>query len=162
MPTLITQIEYVTFEAVDGLPAVPTGTPAWRGLDYVQFNKMGPRVGDNRGIPGETGRLETPREIDELKLSLQMRIKGRFDWEGTPYDDAFEGVQTNLDYLVENVLSYVPSRAITFHRRDGSTKTGNATIEDWDSAVDPNSGGDVHLLVIPMTIAAGYLTPLGS
>ena len=159
----IEQVEYVTFEAVDTLDAVPTSVRgAWRGLDYVMWNRLGPRVGDNRVIPGVAGRLAVAREIDELKFSQRMRIIGRNDVDGTPFADQFEGALANLDYWVDNVLSYLPERSVTYHRRDGSTKTGAVTVEDWDYSIDPASAGDVILLVIPLTVAAGSLTLTGS
>lgn len=157
MATVITQPEYLTFDAVGALHAVPTGTPAWKGLNYTPLYRMGPRVGGNRPIPGESGRLYVPREIDELQVSLHLRINGKKDREGNTHADPFLGVRTNLLYLRKHVLDYVPERGITFTMRDTSTATGDAVIEDWEDTVDPASAGDIILLVVRLTIAAGVL-----
>jgi hypothetical protein len=163
MPPDIEQAEYVEFAAVGGLDAVPTSVRgAWKGLDYVAWNKMGPRVGENRAIPGVTGRLAVPREIDRAEDLAADADHRQARHRRHAFTDPFEGVLVNLDYLIDNVLSYTPERAVTYHRRDGSTKTGSVTVDDWDSTVDANSAGDVHLLVVQITIAAGYLTPIGS
>jgi hypothetical protein len=157
MPTVITQTEYLTFAAVGSLHAVPTGTPAWRAIDLSELYGMGPRVGENRQIPGVTGRLAVPREIDELRVSLRLRFFGGKDREGLTHSDPFQGVITNLLYFRKHVLDYVPSRSVTFTRRTGGTSTGSVIVEGWESAPDPSSAGDVHLMVVRLTVAAGSL-----
>lgn len=157
MPTVTTQTEYLTFNSTGSLHAVPTGTPAWKGLNYTPLYRMGPRVGGNRPIPGSTGRLAVAREVDELKVSLQMRFNGKKDREGNTHADPFVGVMTNLLYFRKHVLDYVPERSVTFTMRSGSTASGSVVIEDWEDTVDPESAGDVILLVVRMTIAAGVL-----
>lgn len=157
MATVITQNEYLTFDAVASLHAVPTGTPGWKGLNYSPLYRTGPRVGGNRPIPGATGRLYVARELDELSVSLHIRVNGAKDREGNTHADPFLGVRTNLLYLRKHVLDYVPQRGITFHMRDGSSVTGAAVIEGWEDTVDPESAGDIILLAVRLTIAAGVL-----
>jgi hypothetical protein len=163
MPTIITpNVEWLEFDADSPLPMVPTATPGWRVLDYTPLRSRPPKLGGNRPVPGVAGRLAIPREWDELAVLLPIRIKGTHDWEGTAYDDRFEGVDANHEYLQENVIDVLGSRAVTFHRRNGDELVGEANDFQLAVAVDPASEGDVLTGVLSFKIPAGFLTPAGS
>lgn len=151
------QQEYVTFAAVGGFDAVDTWTPAWKGLNYTPWYRMGPRVGEDRVIPGAPGRLAVPREIDELRFSQQMRFDGRRTRAGAVNADPFAGVMVSFLYFRKHVLDYLSARSATLHERDGSTSTGTVIIDGWEETVDPGSGGDIILLTFQVTIPAGSL-----
>lgn len=153
------QPEYVTFAAAGGLDEVSTWTPgdppAWKGLNYTPWYRMGPRVGDDRPIPGTPGRLAVAREIDELRFSQQMRFNGRHDRTGAVNADPFVGVMASFLYFRKHVLDYLSPRSVTLHRRSGATSTGTAIIDGWEETVQ--SGGQVILLTFQVTIPAGSL-----
>lgn len=155
------QPEYLTFAAVGALAAVSTWTPgdppAWKGLDYSAFYGMGPRVGADRTIPGATGRLAVAREIDEMRVPLRMRFNGTLDRTGAENADPFAGVMTTFLYFRKHVLDYTPARTVTLTKRGGGTSAGSMIIDGYEYNVDPESEGDVILLVAHVTIPAGSL-----
>lgn len=152
------QIEYVTFAAVGALDAVDTWkVGAWEGLNYTNWYRTGPVLGQNRHVPGVAGRLVVEKEIDELTFTQQMRFKGRKDKDGAPHADLFVGVMANFRYFRKHVLDYKSARSVTFHERDGTTTVGTVQVGDWDESVDPNSGGEVILLSFRVTVPAGSL-----
>lgn len=163
MPTVITpNVEWLEFDADSPLPMVPTATPGWTVLDYTPLRLRPPKLGENRHVPGRPGRLAVDKEWDELTVPLPIRIVGRADWEGDTYADPFEGVDTNHAYLQDNVIDVLTSRAITFHRRDGSVWTGEANDFQLTVGVDPQSAGDVLTGVLAFKIPDGFLTLSGS
>lgn len=163
MPTVTNQIEYVTFETVDGLDAVPTGTPGWKGIDYTAWYLLGPKLGENRHRPGINGRLGVAKELDQLVIVQKMRINGRYDREGGRYTDQLDGVLANHLYLRENLFEYLgAARSVTLHARDGSTWVGTCTVEDWVCAPARTSGGDVLEGDLEVHVLGGKLTQSGS
>lgn len=159
MPTIITpNVEWLEFDADSPLPMVPTATPGWRVTDYSALLLRPPKLGANRHIPGRPGRLAVAREWDELTVPLPIRFTGRKDREGTAYDDPFEGVDANREYVQENVIDVLDVRGITFHRRDGTVWTGIANDFQLTVGVDPASGGTVLTGIIAFKVPDGFLT----
>lgn len=155
------QQEYLTFAAVGALDAVATWTPgdppAWKGTDYTAFYGMGDRVGEDRSIPGATGRLAVAREIDEMTVPLRMRFDGTLDRLGNVNADPFAGVMTSFLYFRKHVLDYTPARTVTLTKRGGGTSAASMIIDGYNFNVDPESAGDVILLVAQIVIPAGSL-----
>lgn len=155
--------EWLTFEAQDGLDAVqsetPGAPPAWATLDYSRLYGLGSRLGTNRPIPGVAGRLAVPKEIDQLELTLMMRLNGLLDRTGARQADSFKGAATNLLYLRHHVLDYKPVRAVTLHGRNGTDYPGELVIEGWTHDVVPEAGGDIIIVSIDISIPAGFLVP---
>lgn len=160
MPTL-TLSEYLTFAADSPYAEVDSHSYGWKVLDYTSLRRR-TRVGEDRPIPGASGRLFVAREWDEQTAVLTFRINGRWDVDGVPHADSFEGVDVNHQYLLDNVVNNLDLRAVTFTVRDGSTWTGNVVVEDWEPAVDPASAGDILIAPLTLKIPAGWLTPTGS
>lgn len=152
------QVEYVTFATVGALDAVDTWKAgAWEGLNYTQWYREGPVVGENRVIPGAPGRLEVDKELDELTFSQAMRFYGRKDKDGALHTDPFVGVMANFRYFRKHVLAYKSPRSVTFHERDGTTTAGSVQVGDWTETVVEQAGGDLILLTFDVTVAASYL-----
>lgn len=161
MPTL-TLTEYLTFAAVGmTYDEVDTHTYGWKVVDYTSLRRR-TRVGEDRSIPGAAGRLYVPREWDEQTAVLTFKINGRYDKDGTPYSDTFEGVDLNHQYLLDNVINILDLRSVTFNVRDGSTWTGSVVVDNWEPSVDPTSGGDQIIAPLTLKIPAGWLEPTGS
>lgn len=159
MPTLI-RPEYATFTA-SGHSAVDSHTYAWKALDYTSLRRR-TRVGANRPIPGSPGRLYVPREWDEHQAVLTWRIKGDYDKDGTPYDDPFEGVDLNHQFILDNLINVLGLIDLTFHDRHAVEWDGNIVVDNWEPAPDPQSGGDVLLAPMTLVIPAGMLTEAAS
>lgn len=160
MPTLVLT-EYLTFEADSPLAEVDSHTYGWKVIDYTSLRRR-TRVGEDRVIPGAPGRLYVPREWDEQTVVLTWKINGRYDKDGTPYSDPFEGVDLNHQYLLDNVVNSLDLRAVTFTDRHAATFTGSVVVEDWEPSVDPASGGDQLISPMTLKIPAGWLEPAGS
>lgn len=160
MPSLV-RLEYLTFEASSPAAEVDSHTYGWKVVDYTSLRRR-TRVGENRVIPGAAGRLFVPREWDEMTVVLTFKINGRRDVDGTLFDDRFEGVDVNHQYLLDNVVNILGLRSVTFNVRDGSTWAGDVVVEDWEPSVDPSSGGDQILAPLTLKIPAGWLEPVGS
>lgn len=166
MPTLV-RSEYATFSSVGPLEAVDSHTYGWKVLDYTALRGR-TRVGENRPIPGRAGgsaspaRMYVEREWDEHQVVLTWRIRGRYDKDGTPYDDPFEGVDLNHQFILDNLVNVLDLRSIVFHDRQSVEWDGDIVIDNWEPRPDPQSGGDVLLAPMTLVIPAGYLEPTGS
>lgn len=156
MPTL-ELVEYVTFAAATPAAEVVSHTYGWKVLDYTSLRRR-TRVGENRAIPGAPGRLYVPREWDEQTVVLTWRITGDYDKDGVAYSDPLVGVDTNHQFILDNLVNRLESRAVTFTDRHGVDFTGAAVVEDWEPAVDPNSGGEVIIAPLTLKIPAGWLS----
>lgn len=130
MPNVITRTEYLSFAAEGGASAVPLNTPAWECVDYSQMYDSPPVLGDNRHIPGLTGRLAVAREEDERQISLPMAFFGAANHENATYADARIGLRTNLRYFRTALMRAASgtTRAATFTRLDGGTETAEVQI----------------------------------
>lgn len=159
--------EHLVFAADSPLAEVSSHTAAWKVLDYTALRRR-VRVGENRAIPGADGgggspaRIFVPRQWDEQTVVLTWRINGRLDKDGDPHADPFDGVDVNHQYLLDNVINSLDLRAVTFERRDGAMFAGDVVVEDWEPAVDPQSGGDVIIAPMTLKIPAGWLESTGS
>lgn len=90
-------------------PAPPSGsleingvlmhTPAWTIVDVTQL-WMGANIrGGDRLLPSTPGVIPYRRRMTVTRHSLPMVIVGYVDQAGTPYNDPWEGLETNIDYL---------------------------------------------------------------
>jgi len=76
------------------------------------WNVLNPQVlwvptdtrGANSVVSHASGRRKKPWHLDQSTYSLQLIIDGTKDWDGDPYTDPFEGLETNIEYLVQNVV----------------------------------------------------------
>lgn len=158
MPTIE---ELLTFSSAGSLAEVASHTAAWKVIDYTALRRR-TRVGANRPVPGAPGRLFVPREWDEHTVVLTWRIRGARDKDGELYDDPFDGVDVNHQYLLDNLVNSLLLRAVTFTDRHDVDFAGDVVVEDWEPAVDPNSGGDHIVAPLTLKIPAGWLDPVGS
>lgn len=92
---------------------------AWNILN-VQVLWIGNAVrAGNTIVAYDRGRLALPYRVDEASYQLQMVIDGTYDWLGNPYSDPWIGLETNVEYLWDNV--FIPP--------DAPTATYPATLE---------------------------------
>lgn len=80
-------------------------TEAWHVLDLFQLWTFPDRRGDNALIPSFEGRRAYPRIVDQTVYTLPFFVTGACNEAGVPNADPMAGLQTNLDYLWEEVVS---------------------------------------------------------
>jgi hypothetical protein len=79
--------------------------PAWKVLNLYELWQPAQQRGSDRLIPGAAGVLAQQRRKTVTARSLQMLIIGSHDRTGSAYGvDLYEGLQGNLEYLIENVI----------------------------------------------------------
>ena len=159
MPTVITATEYLSFDTVvsPSIIAIPLNTPAWEVLDYGPMYEIGNIVGEDRVVPGTTGRIAVAREIDEMKVQLQMNVYGARDHENTLHSTKPIGLRTNLAFLRDNLIKRKIARGVTFYPQYGGTQSGTVYVDDWRVGPSLQNGGMCRA-VLSITIPAGYLS----
>ena len=76
------------------------------------WNVLNPQVlwmptdtrGANSVVSHASGRLPKPWHLDQSTYSLQIIIDGCNDWDGDPYDNPLEGLETNIEYLFQTII----------------------------------------------------------
>ena len=105
----------------------------------------------DRIIPGATGVLAYRRRATVTVRSLQMLISGTHDRTGAAAADRYEGLQTNVEYLVDNVVD--PAAAGRSVRLGAANEVGRGAIDrnrvarrrsarargTWSSSIAPAS-----------------------
>ncbi len=123
---VITETEYVS---VNG---VPLATPAWIVNDLSPLWEAGSLRGDDRIIPFAPGKKPLRRILDELRVVIPITVFGDFDQDGVAQSNARIGLQTNVDYLRDNILTPNPSDPGTWplvlHLPDGTTRSADCFV----------------------------------
>jgi hypothetical protein len=91
---------------IDG---VPLSTPAWEHLNIQSLYSAAGRRGENRVMPGASGRRALPWRPDETMRTLSMIVTGDKHWDGTLNADPVAGLWANLAHLITNVANYPTS-----------------------------------------------------
>lgn len=130
-------------------------TPAWCVLDLLPLWAFPATRGGNVIVPGASGQRAYPRRIDETTYSLEMVIVGDVDQSGDPYDNPLVGLQTNLEYLWDNVVSPpdapTATRPAELDMPDGSTRS-----DDVQVALELGRHGAHDVLaVLELTVPSG-------
>lgn len=86
------------------LDGVSMSTPAWCTHDLSALWGTPDLRGDDRLLPGVVGVIAYRRRATVTRLSLPFLVVGQYDRDGVEYPDPFIGLQTNLAYLMANVL----------------------------------------------------------
>lgn len=161
MPVLDIKEELV-FQAVTSVAnEVSSHTYGWKVVDYTNLRKR-TKVGQNRPIPGTPGRLYVPQEFDETIVVLTWKINGKYEADGTPYSDSFDGVDLNHQVILDNIVNLNILRAVAFTDRHDVEFDGSVVVDNWEPSVDPNSGGDALISPMTLKIPGGWLVETGS
>lgn len=107
--------------------------PAWVVDNLIELYFPAQQRGGDRLIPGANGILPYKRRPTATVRSLRMYIRGDCDRTGTPTANLYVGLQTNLDYLNNNVV--VPTGT-----GDG-TRSATLTLSGGGTRVEP-----IHVL----------------
>jgi len=153
-------VEYLNFDAVGAFPSLALNLAGcWECTDYAQMYDGPPVVGENRPIPGATGRLAVQREEDEAVINLPMVFRGVANHLGVPYADARIGVRTNLRFFRTNILRPLAAQAtrpVTFHRLDTGTESGDVIVQSPMAMAfqTPAKARGVLVLIVPAAVLA--------
>jgi hypothetical protein len=79
------------------------------------------------------------RQLDAVtKRTMPLALSGRYAWNGDEYDDEWTGLQTNVNYLRENLFDMrdgsglsVPSWEATLTMPDGEERFATVRVGNW-------------------------------
>jgi hypothetical protein len=126
MPNVITRSTYLEINSV------PLAKPAWRILDLSRLHGRAARGGD-RLMPGAAGVRAHRRYRTIYTTSLPLLVEGRQDREGNVNSDIYAGLDTNIDYLITNVVEppATATVAAVWHRASGN-KSAAIHVEGFE------------------------------
>jgi hypothetical protein len=78
--------------------------PAWQVMNLIELWLPAQQRGEDVVIPGVAGRRPYRRFVDATRRTLRLKITGDVDRNNTPQSNKFVGLQTNVDYLITNVV----------------------------------------------------------
>lgn len=121
--------------------------------------------GSNVVISRARGRRAYPWRTDQSSYPLSLLVDGVLDWDGNPYANPWEGLETNLAYLYANVL--IPPTAPTAVRAasllmpSGETRIADVQPKHLGipNAVENACFTDTLTLVVPDGAFFPTLTP---
>ena len=136
------------------------------------WNVLNPQVlwvptdtrGGNSVISHATGRLKKPWHIDQATYSLLLASDGVNDVDGDPYTDPFEGLEYNIEYLVQNVI-LPPDEPLASYDAEllmpsGSVRTGD--IQPRPFSVPPDLSLGAFTTTMSVIVPGGRLQPASS
>lgn len=95
----------IVFDHHVEIDGVPLSTPAWEHLNIQALYSAASRRGENRVMPGASGRRGLPWRADETMRTITMIVTGDKHWDGTLNADPSAGLWANLAHLTVNVAS---------------------------------------------------------
>lgn len=132
--------------------------PAWQITNLIGLWRKPTVTIINRRRTGQLGRKAYPPIIDETHVTVPIVIIGDCDQDGTPYDNKQIGLESNLNFLIYNVLAPVdPSHSCTLTMPSGETRTG--IIQFGDMPIDDGaaySGDTIETtleIILPSALA---------
>lgn len=126
-------LDYTSCDGTLAIDGHELSTPAWHTPDLSDLYGTPAVRGSDRVLPGVVGVRAYRRRATVTLRSLPFLVTGQVDRFGTPYADPDDGLQTNLAYLLANVL--LP------------TNTGDGTRSLVWTLVDASTiTADVHVL----------------
>lgn len=107
-------------------------TDAWRVMDYTPLKEPAAQRGGDRLIPGLPGVRAHRRRNTVTVKQIPMQITGVVDSDGDPFADGLNGLQQNIDEIIDSIVEPVASatgtRSATWHLPDGSTRTAQIHV----------------------------------
>lgn len=101
--------------------------PLWLPNNYIEPSPV--------HIPGADGDIWYPSDIGTSSYDLQMVIIGDCDPTGTPYSDAWEGIEENIAAFYTDVLAPISSnrglQAATLVKPSGAELTADVFVGPW-------------------------------
>lgn len=129
---------------IDG---VPLSTPAWEHTNIHTLYSGAEVRGENRVLPGASGRRALPWRADETMRTLTLAIFGTYSWDGTPNEDPVAGLWANVAHLqafvVDNPLTADSTRLATLKRPGATDQTCIIQVRGFEVDDDPYSPSDI-------------------
>jgi hypothetical protein len=150
MATVITRTQYLEINST------PLATPAWRITDLSRLYGLETR-GSDRILPGADGMLPYRRRVTSKIVGLPLLVSGAQDHEAGANSDIYEGLDDNIDYLIEHVATPGASPyAAVWHRANGAVEA-DVQIEGFS----PEAWGRGWVrFTLEISIPAGIFTPV--
>jgi hypothetical protein len=145
---LITKPEYLS------IAGIALATPAFCHTDLSDLLRPADQRGADRVIP-HGGVIAMPRRRTVSKRSLPMYINGRLDSDGNAIADYRVGVDTHIEYLIDNlvepVVSATGTRVATLVLATGN-KVANVHVEALDIG---DRDGPIVFATLQLSIPTG-------
>lgn len=128
----MTALEHTGCTGTLSIDGVLLNGPAWDLPDLTALWFEFDVRGDDRLLPGSDGVLPYRRRVTVTQHALPMIVTGAVDRFGEPYADAWVGMETNVAYLLTNVV--LPTnvgdgtRSATLTLPSGATRTANVHV----------------------------------
>lgn len=140
---------------IDG---VPLSTPAWEHLNIQLLYSSASTRGENRVMPGASGRRALPWRFDETMRTLSMIVTGNRHWDGSLNADPVAGLWANVAHLTTN-LAMPPAtadgtRTAVLKRPGVSDRTAKIQVRGFEVTEDAYSPAAVGLS-IDIALVAG-------
>lgn len=123
----------------------------WNFLDPTMLWAPFGARGENVVIPSTPGRFPEPWRLDQSTYDLQIVIDGDNDWNGDPYSNPWEGLETNLEYLVDELI--IPPADVTVKTRPATLAMPSGAMRGADVQPRSQQHRTSELQVIYMTMA---------
>lgn len=125
---------------INSVQLVNTAPNGWKALDLSPLWGAPNLRGSNVVIPGTAGQRAYPRRVDETIYRLPLVVFHTHSVGGTPYADPSNGLQTNVEYLYQQlvVASLASPVSSTLTWPSGTTKTASVQCQ----LSDPGQAGD--------------------
>lgn len=153
MPFTITRDEYLQ---VNG---VPLATTAWEATDLSDLRDVAVR-GNDRLVPYKDGVQPLSRVRDALHCLIPIVVVGEKDYDDNDYADPTIGIDTNLDYLRENLfltsLTGDGTVPVVWHMRSGAERTTDGMVLP---PFNPEADDDrTYSIIMDLLIPSGTFT----
>lgn len=143
---------------------IPLATYGWETPDLSPLLDDPALRGTDRILPQRPGARGYPRVVTATIITLALDVVGAVDQDNDPYDDVFEGLITNFDYLKANLGLAEPSGDGTvpavFHRGDLDSLTTDVHFLGFKGTATKGTG--VIRTTFDISNPAGLWTPTGS
>jgi hypothetical protein len=143
---------------IDG---VPLSTPAWEHLNIHALYSGATVRGENRILPGASGRRGLVWRADETMRTLTMAIFGDRSWDGTPNADPVAGLWANVAHLhafvIANPLNDDSTRTATIKRSGQADMTATIQVRGFEVDDEPYSNAAIAA-TIDLALLSGRFT----
>lgn len=143
---------------IDG---VPLSTPAWEHLNIQALYGSASVRGENRVLPGASGRRALPWRFDETMRTLTLAIYGFQSWDGTLNADPVAGLWANVahlqNFVVDNPLNADSTRTAVLKRSGRPDLTAVIQVRGFEIDDEPYSPAAVSA-TMDIALMSGVFT----
>jgi hypothetical protein len=107
-----------------------------RTLNLIDLWLPADQRGSDKVIPGVSGVKARPRRDTVTRRSLRLQIAGDITYAGSTAGDAYERLQTNIEYLRANVVAppgtSTGTRSAVLTMPDGTSRTEDVHVTGFE------------------------------